>query len=155
MGNITFCTFDSKYAEDFKEINLEWVKKYFVIEPHDIEQLNNPQEYIIDGGGEILFALDGEKVVGTCALIKTGDDEYELAKMGVSPLAQGKQIGYRLGMYTLETARTLGAKRIWLESNRKLTPALSLYTKLGFKEVPVTETPYVRADIRMELWMGN
>jgi len=155
MGNITFCKFDSKYAEDFKEINLEWIKKYFIVEPHDMEQLSNPQEYIIDGGGEVLFALEDDKVVGTCALIKTGDNEYELAKMGVSPNAQGKQIGYKLGMYTLETAKALGAKRIWLESNRRLTPALNLYSKLGFQEVPVTETPYARADIRMELLMEN
>lgn len=155
MGNITFCTFDNKYAKDFKEINLDWIKKYFIIEPHDIEQLSNPQEYIINAGGEVLFALDDDKVVGTCALIKTGENEFELAKMGVSPQAQGKHIGYQLGMYTLKAAKALGAKRIWLESNRRLAPALNLYTKLGFKEVPVTETPYARADIRMELWIEN
>jgi GNAT superfamily N-acetyltransferase len=90
-------------------------------------------------------------VAGVCALIKTADNEFELAKMAVSPNFQGKQIGYKLGLYTIEMAKSFGAKRIWLESNRRLTPALNLYRKLGFKEIPLTFTPYERADIRMEL----
>ena len=125
------------------------------MEEHDLEQLSNPEKYIIDKGGEILFAVYEEEVAGVCALIKTGECEFELAKMAVAPQFQGKQIGYKLGHYAIETAKLLGAKRIWLESNRKLTPAIKLYIKLGFKEIPVTVTPYVRADIRMELFLES
>jgi len=42
---------------------------------------------------------------------------------------------------------------VWLESNRILTTALNLYIRLGFVEVPITSTPYARADIRMEIWL--
>ncbi|HEY6975644.1 MAG TPA: GNAT family N-acetyltransferase [Chitinophagaceae bacterium] len=151
MPDIILCNYDKQYAKDFKRLNLEWIEKYFVVEEHDLEQLSYPEEYIIDKGGEILFAVYEKKVVGVCALIKTADCEFELAKMAVSPHFQGKQIGYKLGGYAIETARLLGAKRIWLESNRILAPAISLYIKLGFKEIPITTTPYARADIRMEL----
>jgi len=151
----TFIRFNNRYAKEFKEINLEWIEKYFSVEEHDLEQLSNPQEYIINKGGEILFALCDDEIAGVCALIKTGDKEFELAKMGVSPDFRGLQIGYKLGMYTIQTAKLLGAKRIWLESNRKLTPALSLYEKLGFREIPITYTPYARADIKMELMIEN
>ncbi|WP_153796320.1 GNAT family N-acetyltransferase [Foetidibacter luteolus] len=155
MNNITFCAFDKRYAEDFKRLNLEWIEQYFVVEEHDLEQLSNPQEYIIDKGGEILFALCNNEVAGVCALIKTGANEYELAKMGVYPKYQGMQVGYRLGLYAIETAKRLMATRLWLESNRILKPALHLYEKLGFKEIPVTDTPYARADIRMELLLNS
>jgi putative acetyltransferase len=151
MPEPTLIPFDQRYAKDFKDINLEWIEKYFAVEEHDLGQLSNPQEYIIDKGGEVLFAVCNDKVAGVCALIKTGDAEFELAKMGVSPDFRGQQIGYKLGLYTIKTARLLGAKRIWLESNRRLVPALTLYKKLGFYEIPLTYTPYARADIRMEL----
>ena len=151
MSELTFSNYNKEYAKDFKRLNLEWIEKYFVVEEHDLEQLSNPEENIIDKGGEILFAVYGKEVAGVCALIKTSAYEFELAKMAVSPHFQGKQIGYKLGEYAVETARLLGAKRIWLESNRILAPAINLYVKLGFKEIPITTTPYARADIRMEL----
>ncbi len=70
-------------------------------------------------------------------------------------ISQGGQIGYKLGIHTIETAKLLEAKRIWLESNRVLEPALNLYRKLGFTEIPITVTPYARADIRMELLLDR
>lgn len=156
MPEVILSNYNSKYAKDFKRLNLEWIEKYFVVEEHDQEQLGNPEEYIINRGGEILFAVYNNEVAGVCALIKTGEREFELAKMAVSPDFRGKQIGYKLGIHTIETAKLLGAKRIWLESNRVLNPAINLYRKLGFKEIPITVTPYVRVNIRMELMLdGN
>jgi len=151
MKEVTFSRFKKQYAKDYKRLNLEWIEKYFVVEEHDLEQLSNPEEYIINKGGEILFAVYEENVVGVCALIKTGEAEFELAKMAVAPQFRGKHIGYKLANYAIETAKLLGAKRIWLESNRKLVPAINLYTRLGFKEIPVTDSLYTRADIKMEL----
>jgi GNAT superfamily N-acetyltransferase len=151
MPQLTFSSYKKEYAKEFKRINIEWIEKYFTVEEHDLEQLENPEEHIINEGGEILFALYNDEVAGVCALIKTANDEFELAKMGVSPHFQGQHIGYKLGVHTIETAKELGAKRIWLESNRRLKAALNLYNKLGFVEIPLTFTPYARADIRMEL----
>jgi len=151
MQELILSNYQRKYAKDFKRLNLEWIEKYFVVEEHDLEQLSHPEESIINTGGDIFFALYDDEVAGVCALIKTGDNEFELAKMAVSPNFQGQQIGYKLGMHTIEMGKQMGAKRIWLESNRRLTPALNLYRRLGFKEIPITVTPYARADIKMEL----
>ncbi len=155
MNEITFSKYQPQFADDFKALNLEWISKYFTVEEHDIEQLSNPEAYIINKGGEVLFAIFENKIVGTCALIKTSNTEYEMAKMAVSPMYRGLQIGYKLGEYFKEKAKELGAKRIWLESNRVLTPAISLYQKLGFKEIPIDYSPYARADIRMEIWLNE
>ena len=72
--------------------------------------------------------------------------------MAVSPTAQGLGIGFQLGQAAIAQARALGAKRVYLESNTKLKPALSLYHKLGFrKTVAGQPSPYERCNIQMEL----
>lgn len=142
-----------EYADEFKQINYAWIKKYFKIEQPDIVALENHQEKILDKGGHILFAIHENQLAGTCALIKFSDELYELAKMGVKENYQGLQIGKKLGLAIIEKARVLGAEKIFLESNRSLTPALNLYKRLGFVEVSVNDdkSDYERADIRMEL----
>ena len=84
-------------------------------------------------------------------LTAEGELSYELAKMAVSPQAQGRGIGRSLCLAAIEYARQVGAKVVWLESNRILTPALTMYANVGFREVPRVPTPYDRADIRMEM----
>ena len=73
--------------------------QHFKMEDADHKVLDNPKKYILDAGGHIFVALDKDKPVGVCALIKMDDPEYdfELAKMAVSPAAQGKGIGWLLG----------------------------------------------------------
>lgn len=39
--------FKTKYAEDFKQLNIDWLQKYFYVEPRDQEVLGNPENYII------------------------------------------------------------------------------------------------------------
>src|SRR5689334_8495846 len=87
------------YLEAFKRLNEEWISKYFKMEMADHKALDNPQKNIIDKGGFILVALYNNEPVGVCALIKMDDADYdyELAKMAVSPAAQGKSIGWLLG----------------------------------------------------------
>ena len=51
----------------------------YSLEPIDEEVLRNPRAPIVDPGGAILFVeADGLGVVGTCALMKSGEGEYEL-----------------------------------------------------------------------------
>lgn len=97
---------------------------------------------------------EGE-IVGACALIKVNRRVFELAKMAVSDRAQGKGIGYALGKACIDKAKELGIKKLELLSNTRLQPAISLYTKLGFKEVPLPPTDYERADIKMELHLQD
>ena len=142
-----------EHHSDFKKLNEEWINAYFKMENADRKALNNPKDYILDQGGKILVAVEGKTVLGVCALLKMQDDnyDYELAKMAVSPKAQGKGIGYLLGTSIIEKAKLLGASNIYLESNTILKPAISLYEKLGFKKIAGHYTPYERCNIQMEL----
>ena len=83
--------------------------------------------------------------------MKDPDYDYELAKMAVSPRAQGKKIGYLLGKAIIQKAKDLGAKNLYLESNTILTPPINLYHKLGFRKIEGHYTPYQRSNIQMEL----
>ena len=50
--------------------------------------------------------------------------------------------------------RSAGARRLYLETNHILTPAIRLYRSIGFKPVPpdrVVPSPSARADVYMEM----
>ena len=153
MGKITIVEYQEAYREAFKTINQEWIEQFFEMEEMDHKALDHPKEYILDKGGHIAVALLQEEPVGVCALIKINHPnfDYELAKMGVSPKAQGLGAGYLLGKAIIKKAQSLGAQTIYLESNTILKPAINLYKKLGFKEIEGIETPYSRCDIQMKL----
>jgi GNAT superfamily N-acetyltransferase len=144
--------FDPAYAEDFKQLNLAWLNKYFWVEPHDEEVLGKPEKYILEPGGTIFFVMEREKVIGTVALMKMEDGIFELTKMAVIPEAQGKKIGQKLMEHTLNYAKDKGWKTLIIYSNRKLENAIYIYLKYGFKEIPIEENnPYARGDIKMKL----
>ena len=151
--SVKIVPYESKYRILFKSLNEEWITTFFKMEEADRKALEHPKEYILDQGGEILIALYNEKPVGVCALIKMNDlnYDYELAKMAVTPEAKGKGIGLILGKAIIEKAQSLGAQKLYLESNTILKPAINLYHKLGFKKVVGHPTPYERCNIQMEL----
>jgi DNA-binding MarR family transcriptional regulator/GNAT superfamily N-acetyltransferase len=136
----------------FRALNVDWIERHFALEPADLKALDQPEQYILAPGGCILLAEMAGQVIGACALLKQAEDRYELAKMAVSPAVQGRRIGLRLGEAVVQRARELGAQRVYLESNSKLTAALGLYHKLGFQHLPqAIPSPYARADVQMEL----
>lgn|SRR5690606_2089522 len=139
----------------FRDINLEWIERYFVVEPKDRDVLGDPRKYILDPGGAVLLALDGEAPVGAVALIVLGDGSVELAKMGVRPSAQGKGVGRMLVAAAVARARQMGMRRVYIETNARLETAIRLYRDAGF--VPLEQrmpSPYARADVQLELILG-
>jgi ribosomal protein S18 acetylase RimI-like enzyme len=144
--------FREDLSDDFAALNYEWIEKYFAVEEHDREILEHPRKFVLDPGGMIFFALVEATAAGTVALIPADDGTLELTKMAVSPRFQGIGIGGQLISKCIEYATSKHVKKIWLESHTSLTPAISLYRKFGFTEVPGDpNSHYRRADIRMEL----
>ncbi len=142
------------YRNAFRELNEAWIRQYFKMEEADHKALGDPDNYIIQPGGHIFIALYQSKAVGACAMVKVDESTYELAKMAVDPSVQGKGIGWLLAQAVINKAKSLNAEKLFLESNTKLEPAISLYYKLGFKKVvggPIS--PYERSNIKMELFL--
>lgn len=145
--------FEPRYRQAFYTLNKAWIDAYFVMEPKDHEALEHPERSVLEPGGQILVALEGGIPVGVCALMVSERPgcRFELAKMGVDPVYQGRGIGKALCKAALEKARELGARKLYLESNTVLKPALALYRSLGFREVTGGTSPYKRSNIQMEV----
>jgi putative acetyltransferase len=119
-----------------------------------VSSLADPRRFILDKGGRIFMAVQDGKAVGCCALLAMGAGEFEVAKMGVTESAQGGGVGRRLLHRVIAESRASGATRLYLETNRKLAPAIRLYESLGFRHLTpdrITHSPYARADVFMEL----
>jgi len=149
-NTVIIIPFSPDLKEEIKTLNLEWLQKYFRVEAKDEITLSNPQSEIIDKGGMIFYAQYNGKIVGTVSLIKIDEITFELSKMAVMDGVQGLGIGNKLMEHCIETAKQKGIKKLLLYSNRKLLPALYLYKKFGFEEVPLEDGAYERADIKME-----
>lgn len=150
-GEVRIVDYAPEHRDAFRRLNEEWIMQLFQMEEADRALLESPEAEIIEPGGYIFIALLHEKPVGTCALVRMDTETFELAKMAVAPEARGNGIGRLLGQAAIARARAAGAMRIFLESNRKLLPALELYRQLGFREFTGPPSPYARADIQMEL----
>lgn len=148
---IEIIPYASEFQSDFKKINLEWLEKYGLAEEPDLKMLNDPQAVIIDEGGVVYLARNNGTIIGSVALLKEHDGTYELAKMTVIPSWRGKGISKLLLEKCLQTARKLDAKRLVLFSNHQLSTALKLYESYGFRHIDVTDSPFLTADIKMEL----
>jgi len=139
------------YAADFKRLNVAWLQKYFFVEPIDDEMLSNPQSFFINKGGYIFFAKDASGILGTFALLHVDDTTLELSKMAVDEQAQGKNIGNKMLAFAIHFAKRMEKEKLVLYSNTLLQPAIHLYKKYGFVEVPLQQANYERANIKMEL----
>ncbi len=150
MKNIDIIAFKSEFAQDFAKLNIEWLEKYFVVEPHDAALMQRCEETIIDVGGHIFFARVDGSLVGTVALIPMEEKIFELGKMAVSEAFQGMRIGQRLMRYCIDFGREQGWKKLVLYSNTVLENAIYIYRKYGFVEVPQeANPPYARSNIKM------
>lgn len=133
LGGLKIRDYADALAPAFRDINAQWIAAMYTLEPADREVLENPRARIIDRGGDILFVeAEGLGVVGACALQKTGEGQFELTKMGVLESARGLKAGEFLLQAVIARAERLGAKRLYLLSNRKSAAAIHLYEKLGF-----------------------
>jgi DNA-binding MarR family transcriptional regulator len=133
MGGLSIREFSDDLAGAFHDINAEWIEAMYRMEEADREVLCNPRARIIDGGGTILFVEAADLgLVGTCALRKTGEGQFELTKMGVRESARGRKAGEFLLAAIIERAQAMGAEKLYLLSNAKSAPAIHLYEKLGF-----------------------
>ncbi|MDM7923623.1 MAG: GNAT family N-acetyltransferase [Pyrinomonadaceae bacterium] len=155
-SEVTVIPFDERFAGDFARLNYEWIERYFRVEPHDSELLDDPKGQIVATGGEVFFAVIDEACVGTVAMVPHGDSIFELTKMAVSPAHHGRGIANRLMTACVGHARDKGASTIFLETNSVLAPAIALYRKFGFVDTPLDPgSQYFRADVRMELALSG
>ena len=148
--DVRIVDWEESYGDAFGRLNREWLEKYFRVEEVDRPILDDPRSSIIDPGGFVLYALLDGEVVGTAALKHQGDGVFELTKMAVTEAHQGRGLGRQLLCASIARFEEIAGRRLYLESNSRLAPALALYESAGFRhESPPEPSDYARADVYM------
>lgn len=133
FNQVQIVDYKTSYKKYFKEYNEEWLKKYFSVEPTDKIILEDPQQYVIKKGGQVFFARIDDHIIGTVAMVRHGEKNYELAKMAVTESARGLQAGRKLAAHAINWALKQKAETIFLETSMVLEASVELYAKLGFE----------------------
>ena len=63
--SIEIIPYDAVYQDAFKTLNLEWLKRYNLLEQIDIDMLNDPEKYILADGCYIFLAMLHNEIIGT------------------------------------------------------------------------------------------
>lgn len=142
-------SYRTEYRQAFIDLNLAWLNKYFRVEPPDEEMLGGVEDAIA-AGAAVYFAVEGGIPVATCMARPLHNGVWEICKLATDEHFQGRGAGQAVIKACLEYAEAHGAKKFLIISNRILKPALHIYEKLGFREVPLKEKEYERADIQLE-----
>lgn len=143
-------SYQEKYKKEFVELNLIWIKKYFKVEPQDVEMLNNIENFLVKGA-MVYFAVEQDKAIATCMVMPRENQVWEICKLATDEHYMGRGAGSAVLTACMNYAKDHGAVKLMIVTNTVLSAAMHLYTKVGFKEVPIDNMEYERVNIQLEM----
>jgi len=150
-GNLEIIPYHTDYKQAYYDLNVDWMDTTtWDFDTKDLALLANPEHHILDKGGEIFFAIKAGAVVGTVTMKQAGAGRFELEKLIVSDKARGHGAGAQLCHTLIDRFKARGGQKLFLETNATLTPAIELYKRVGFIEMPITQSPHDCTDYYME-----
>ena len=99
--------------------------------------------------GRLYVAYDGVQPIGCGALRNLDDGICEMKRMFVPSAWRGQGVGLSLAERLLGDARSIGYRKVRLDTSWRQQEAISLYQKLGFKEIE----PYYETSAPMREWL--
>ena len=99
---------------------------------------NDLYNLFIEDRSVLWVAEENKEILGCCGIYPTkglDDDCAELVKFYLSSNARGKGIGKALMLQSIQTAKDMGFKRLYLESLPEFSKAVSMYERLGFERL--------------------
>jgi ribosomal protein S18 acetylase RimI-like enzyme len=112
-----------------------WLAVDLDFQHFDEELQNLPQVYNNADGGIILCKSDND-FVGSVAIRRISTEIAELKRMYVQPSYQQKGIGQKLLEEAFILAKNYNYQYIRLDTLNHMLPAINLYTKNGFYQIP-------------------
>ncbi|MED1782387.1 GNAT family N-acetyltransferase [Brevibacillus fortis] len=104
--------------------------------PMDLLLLADPSVRLVEDylqRGQCYVAVLEENIVGVYVLIPTRPDTIELVNVAVDEAHQGKGIGKKLVLDSIEVAKSLGFRTIEVGTGNSSVGQLALYQKCGFR----------------------
>ena len=99
----------------------------------DRELAGLPGDYAPPQGGLWVAVADGE-LAGCVALRPLAGDRAELKRLFVRPSHRGHELGRRLALHALASARGAGYREVMLDTLPQMASAQRLYESLGFRD---------------------
>ncbi len=99
------------------------------------ELLRLPDKYALDDGRLYIAYVDGN-VAGCIGLRRFDVTRCELKRLYIRPAFRHLGLGVLLSLKIIDDARQIGYHQILLDTLSSMTPAMNLYQKLGFKQIP-------------------
>jgi len=164
----------------FYRVNFEWISRLSMWEAEDERAVTQPDDILLHGGRIWLAFLrhNADVCIGSVGWHAQTFDEhvarfvcdndgarvqrasalpcFEMFKYGVSPSYHGKGVGKALLQVAMQWAlNESGAGLLLLFSAEKLTSALTLYERVGFRRVVITNSPFEDADVEMAMVLNS
>ena len=107
-----------------------------------VERYGGPDETPLQGGqfaapdGAFVIAHSGDEAIGCAGLRRHDDDAVEIKRMFVRRAHRRRGHARRMLRALEERARTMGYRRVVLESGTAQPEAIALYTAEGYAPIP-------------------
>lgn len=118
-------------------------------------ELNQLPDMYGPPAGCLLLASSGDAWVGCCALRRFSDGVCEMKRLYIKPQLRGANLGRQLTERLLSKARTLGYRRMVLDTLEDMIAARTLYRSLGFRETKPYYFNPIAGVSYMELNLGG
>ncbi len=145
--------YQPQYRDEFIRLNTEWLTRYYWVEDFDQDAMDRIDE-LIANGAMVYFALENDEVLATCMTMPLEEEPgiWEMCKLAARNQYTGTGAGNAVFQACMNYAIMHGARRLVLISCTGLKPAIHLYRKNGFREVPYRKDYWKseKADIEME-----
>ena len=93
--------------------------------------------------GDFIVAHDGETPVSCGGIQRIDDQTGEVKRMWVAPPWRGTGLGWRTLAHLEDRVRSLGYRRVVLDTNATLTEAISMYERAGYQAIECyNDNPY-------------
>lgn len=134
--NINFILIDSyNYLNDLVNLSSDLFNQSSRYNLNDFKDAIDHKDYVIYG------LLDNDKLIGYIYYSKI-IDEAEIYQIGICKEYQNKKLGELILNKSILELKKDNIKQIFLEVRDNNKPAISLYTKLGFKQISIRKKYY-------------
>lgn len=104
---------------------------------HELKDMDDIQQNYFENGGTFLAMFDGDEMICTGAIRKWDEETCELKRLWLLHGYQNKGLGYRMMNELLSIARSMGYKKMRLQTDAiAQSRAAEFYKQLGFSEIP-------------------